>query len=117
MVARNGVATARSVGPRGEPHSNLDASRRRGVRKEILRRQQNLESTVVHLTDDHGEAIAALNRIIVMNNAVITQNGTSCALANRMGSRPLSERHAVAGAWPDAHAANAKPANGPASKR
>jgi len=59
-----------------EPLSNLDAKLRRHVREEIREIQQNLGLTVVYVTHDQEEALAVSDRIIVMNNAVIAQDGT-----------------------------------------
>ncbi|MBX3597277.1 MAG: ABC transporter ATP-binding protein [Rhizobiaceae bacterium] len=59
-----------------EPLSNLDAKLRRHVREEIREIQQNLGLTVVYVTHDQEEALAVSDRIVVMNNAVIAQDGT-----------------------------------------
>ncbi|MBX3582385.1 MAG: ABC transporter ATP-binding protein [Rhizobiaceae bacterium] len=59
-----------------EPLSNLDAKLRRHVREEIRDIQQKLGLTVVYVTHDQEEALAVSDRIIVMNNAVIAQDGT-----------------------------------------
>ncbi len=58
-----------------EPLSNLDAKLRRQVREEIRDIQQKLGLTVVYVTHDQEEALAVSDRIIVMNNAVIAQQG------------------------------------------
>jgi iron(III) transport system ATP-binding protein len=59
-----------------EPLSNLDAKLRRHVREEIREIQQKLGLTVVYVTHDQQEALAVSDRIIVMNNATIAQDGT-----------------------------------------
>lgn len=59
-----------------EPLSNLDAKLRRQVREEIRDIQRNLGLTAVYVTHDQEEALAVSDRIIVMNNAVIAQEGT-----------------------------------------
>ncbi|MBB5221975.1 iron(III) transport system ATP-binding protein [Amaricoccus macauensis] len=59
-----------------EPLSNLDAKLRRRVRDEIRELQQKLGLTVVYVTHDQGEALAVSDRIIVMDRAVIAQQGT-----------------------------------------
>lgn len=59
-----------------EPLSNLDAKLRRHVREEIRDIQKNLGLTAVYVTHDQEEALAVSDRIIVMNNAVIAQEGT-----------------------------------------
>jgi len=59
-----------------EPLSNLDAKLRRKVREEIRELQQKLELTTVYVTHDQEEALAVSDSIIVMNEAVIAQEGT-----------------------------------------
>ncbi len=59
-----------------EPLSNLDAKLRRHMREEICEHQQNLGLTTVYVTHDQEEALAVSDRIIVMNNAVIAQEGS-----------------------------------------
>ncbi|WP_420414152.1 ABC transporter ATP-binding protein [Roseibium sp.] len=58
-----------------EPLSNLDAKLRRQVREEIRDIQQSLGLTVVYVTHDQEEALAVSDRIIVMRNAQIAQEG------------------------------------------
>jgi iron(III) transport system ATP-binding protein len=58
-----------------EPLSNLDARLRRQMREEIRELQQRLSLTVVYVTHDQSEAMAVSDRIIVMNKAVIAQEG------------------------------------------
>lgn len=59
-----------------EPLSNLDAKLRRQVREEIREIQQDLGLTVVYVTHDQEEALAVSDRIIVMKNAMVAQDGT-----------------------------------------
>jgi iron(III) transport system ATP-binding protein len=58
-----------------EPLSNLDARLRRQMREEIRDLQQRLGLTVVYVTHDQAEAMAVSDRIIVMDRAVIAQEG------------------------------------------
>ena len=58
-----------------EPLSNLDARLRRQMREEIRELQQRLNLTVVYVTHNQAEAMAVSDRIIVMNRAVIAQEG------------------------------------------
>ena len=58
-----------------EPLSNLDAKLRRRVREDIRELQQNLNLTVAYVTHDQEEALAVSDRIIVMSNAKIAQEG------------------------------------------
>ncbi len=77
---RVAVARALVLEPRvllfDEPLSNLDAKLRRRVREEIREIQGKLGLTVVYVTHDQEEALAVSDRIIVMNQAVIAQDGT-----------------------------------------
>src|SRR3546814_7637594 len=59
-----------------EPLSNLDAKRRRRVREHIRELQQKLGLTSVYVTHDQEEALAVSDRIIVMRNAEIAQEGS-----------------------------------------
>ncbi|MBD9373652.1 ABC transporter ATP-binding protein [Rhizobium sp. ARZ01] len=59
-----------------EPLSNLDARLRRRVRTEIRELQQRLGFTAVYVTHDQDEALAVSDRIIVMKDGVIAQEGT-----------------------------------------
>ena len=66
-----------------EPLSNLDARLRRQMREEIRELQQRLALTVVYVTHDQAEAMAVSDRIIVMNRAVVAQEGTPRELYER----------------------------------
>jgi len=66
-----------------EPLSNLDARLRRQMREEIRDLQQRLGLTVVYVTHDQSEALAVSDRIIVMNKAVIAQEGKPAELYAR----------------------------------
>ena len=66
-----------------EPLSNLDAKLRRRVREEIRELQQNLKLTVAYVTHDQEEALAVSDRIIVMSNARIAQEGAPRDLYER----------------------------------
>ncbi|MBB5692004.1 ABC transporter ATP-binding protein [Muricoccus pecuniae] len=59
-----------------EPLSNLDARLRRRMREEIRDLQQRLGLTVVYVTHDQAEALAISDKVIVMNRAVIAQEGS-----------------------------------------
>lgn len=74
-----------------EPLSNLDAKLRRKVREDIREIQQNLGLTVVYVTHDQEEALAVSDRIIVMNNAVIAQDGTPRDLYEAPASRFVAD--------------------------
>ena len=59
-----------------EPLSNLDARLRRRVRTEIRELQQRLGFTAVYVTHDQEEALAVSDRIVVMQEGRIAQQGT-----------------------------------------
>ncbi len=59
-----------------EPLSNLDARLRRRMREEIRELQQRLKLTAVYVTHDQDEALSISDRIIVMDKAVVVQEGT-----------------------------------------
>src|SRR3954463_9826703 len=59
-----------------EPLSNLDAKLRRRVREDIRELQRKLNLTVGYVTHDQEEALAVSDRIIVMHNGRIAQDGT-----------------------------------------
>ena len=58
-----------------EPLSNLDARLRRHVRTEIRELQQRLGFTAVYVTHDQDEALAVSDRIVVMKDGHIAQDG------------------------------------------
>jgi iron(III) transport system ATP-binding protein len=58
-----------------EPLSNLDARLRRRVRSEIRDLQQRLGFTAVYVTHDQEEALAVSDRIVVMKEGEIAQQG------------------------------------------
>lgn len=76
---RVAVARALVLGPQvlllDEPLSNLDARLRRRVRTEIRDLQQRLGFTAVYVTHDQDEALAVSDRIIVMKDGHIAQEG------------------------------------------
>ena len=59
-----------------EPLSNLDAKLRRAMREEIRALQRRAQVTVIYVTHDQDEALAVSDRIVVMNQARIAQQGT-----------------------------------------
>jgi iron(III) transport system ATP-binding protein len=91
------VAVARAIvlEPRvllfDEPLSNLDAKLRRKVRDDIRDLQQRLGLTVLYVTHDQEEALAVSDKVIVMDNAVIAQEGTPEDLYERPQSRFMAD--------------------------
>jgi iron(III) transport system ATP-binding protein len=74
-----------------EPLSNLDATLRRHVHEEIRQIQQRLGLTAVYVTHDQEEAMAVSDRIIVMKNAEIAQEGTPQDLYDRPASAFIAD--------------------------
>ncbi|MCA3661845.1 MAG: ABC transporter ATP-binding protein [Methylobacterium sp.] len=74
-----------------EPLSNLDAKLRRKVRDDIRDLQQRLGLTVLYVTHDQEEALAVSDKVIVMDNAVIAQEGTPADLYERPKTRFLAD--------------------------
>jgi iron(III) transport system ATP-binding protein len=84
-----------------EPLSNLDAKLRRRVREDIRELQQRLGLTTVYVTHDQEEALAVSDRVIVMRNAAIAQEGTPNELyeapAHRFVADFIGDSNLVAG--------------------
>jgi iron(III) transport system ATP-binding protein len=66
-----------------EPLSNLDARLRVSMRQEIRELQQRLAITTVYVTHDQEEAMAVSDRIAVMNEGSIVQEGSARDLYHR----------------------------------
>ena len=74
-----------------EPLSNLDAKLRCAVRDEISALQQDLRLTAVYVTHDQEEGLAVSDRIIVMSQARIAQDGTPRELYEQPASRFVAD--------------------------
>jgi iron(III) transport system ATP-binding protein len=74
-----------------EPLSNLDVKLRRRVREDIRGLQQQLSLTAVYVTHDQEEALAVSDRIIVMRNARIVQDGTPRKLYEEPADRFIAD--------------------------
>ena len=70
-----------------EPLSNLDAKLRVQMREEIRDLQRRLAITTLYVTHDQEEAMAVSDRIAVMNQGTVVQEGT----AEDLYHRPQSE--------------------------
>ncbi|HVJ72885.1 MAG TPA: ABC transporter ATP-binding protein [Casimicrobiaceae bacterium] len=70
-----------------EPLSNLDAKLRVQMRTEIRELQRRLAITTVYVTHDQEEAMAVSDRIAVMNQGRVVQEGT----AQDLYHRPVNE--------------------------
>ncbi|WP_420329003.1 ABC transporter ATP-binding protein [Mameliella sp.] len=82
-----------------EPLSNLDAKLRGQMRAEIKRLHQRLENTIIYVTHDQVEAMTLADRIVIMRDGRIEQQGTPDAVfhdpetvfvAGFMGSPPMN---------------------------
>jgi iron(III) transport system ATP-binding protein len=69
-----------------EPLSNLDAKLRVQMRTEIRQLQRRLAITTIYVTHDQEEAMAVSDRIAVMNQGSIVQEGTGEDLYHRPAS-------------------------------
>lgn len=63
-----------------EPLSNLDAQLRDEMRTEIKRLHQDLQSTLVYVTHDQVEAMTLADRIVLLRDGVIEQQGSPLEL-------------------------------------
>ena len=59
-----------------EPLSNLDALLRLRIRSELKRLQRDLGITAIYVTHDQSEALAMADKIVVVNNGRVQQEGT-----------------------------------------
>jgi sn-glycerol 3-phosphate transport system ATP-binding protein len=66
-----------------EPLSNLDAKLRHEMRAEIRALQQRLGMTMIYVTHDQTEAMTMADRIVLMRDGKIEQNGPPQELYNR----------------------------------
>jgi sn-glycerol 3-phosphate transport system ATP-binding protein len=82
-----------------EPLSNLDAKLRHTMRVEIRELQQRLEMTVIYVTHDQTEAMSMADRIILLRDGRIEQDGapddlysvpTSTFVASFIGAPPMN---------------------------
>ena len=59
-----------------EPLSHLDMKQKQHMRAEIKRLNTDLKTTMVYVTHDQKEAMALADRIVVMNDGELQQNGS-----------------------------------------
>ena len=74
-----------------EPLSNLDAKLRVQMRHEIRDLQRRLGITTVYVTHDQEEAMAVSDRIAVMNEGTVVQEGTAEDLYHRPASQFVAQ--------------------------
>jgi ABC-type Fe3+/spermidine/putrescine transport system ATPase subunit len=91
------VALARSYACRpkvillDEPLSNLDARLRTRMREEMKELQQQFEASTLYVTHDQEEAMAMSNRVIVMREGRIEQEGPPLEIYDRPRSRFVAD--------------------------
>jgi iron(III) transport system ATP-binding protein len=74
-----------------EPLSNLDAQLRLAMRAEFKALQRRLELTAIYVTHDQEEALVLSDRILVMRNGIIEQEGTPAEIHGAPKSRFVAE--------------------------
>jgi multiple sugar transport system ATP-binding protein len=70
-----------------EPLSNLDAQLRDEMRGEIKRLHQEIATTMIYVTHDQIEAMTLADRIVLMRDGLIEQQGSPLDLFERPASR------------------------------
>jgi multiple sugar transport system ATP-binding protein len=70
-----------------EPLSNLDAQLRDGMRAEIKRLHQEIGKTTVYVTHDQIEAMTLADRIVLLKDGVVEQQGAPLDLFERPATR------------------------------
>jgi multiple sugar transport system ATP-binding protein len=82
-----------------EPLSNLDATMRVQMRREITKLRQRLQATMIYVTHDQIEAMTMGDRIVVMNEGIVQQHDAPLVLYNQpanlfvagfLGSPPMN---------------------------
>ncbi len=70
-----------------EPLSNLDAALRVGMRLELIKLKQKLQATMVYVTHDQTEAMTLADRIVILNQGKIEQQGTPLEIFHNPSNR------------------------------
>jgi multiple sugar transport system ATP-binding protein len=70
-----------------EPLSNLDAQLRDGMRAEIKRLHQEIGKTTVYVTHDQVEAMTLADRIVLLKDGLVEQEGAPLDLFERPATR------------------------------
>ena len=65
-----------------EPLSNLDAALRVQMRVELAKLHDQLNATMIYVTHDQTEAMTLANDIVVLDQGIVSQNGTPMDLYN-----------------------------------
>ena len=74
-----------------EPLSNLDAALRHEMRHEIRRIQRELNLTSVYVTHDQEEAMSISDRIVILKDGAIQQEGSAEEIYGRPANRFVAE--------------------------
>lgn len=91
------VALARAIAPRpsvlllDEPLSNLDLKLREAMRIELKEIQEQLDMTFVYVTHDQEEAMAMSDRIVVMWQGAIAQQGEPGSIYRNPATRFVAD--------------------------
>jgi ABC-type sugar transport system ATPase subunit len=70
-----------------EPLSNLDADLRAQMRVEIARLRDELKTTMIYVTHDQVEAMTLADRIVILNNGAVEQEGPPLELYEKPANR------------------------------
>ena len=70
-----------------EPLSNLDPKLRESMRFEIKELQRKFNFTIIFVTHDQSEAMAISDRVVIMKDGVICQQGTPTEIYEQPNSR------------------------------
>ena len=95
MQQRVGLARALAVNPEvlimDEPFSGLDPLIRREMQDELLTLQTNLQKTTVFITHDLDEALKLGDRIAIMRDGEVVQEGTPEEIVTKPANEYVSE--------------------------
>jgi iron(III) transport system ATP-binding protein len=82
-----------------EPLSNLDASLREQMRVELRELHDRLGKTAIYVTHDQTEAMVMSDRVVLLHEGRIAQDGTPRELFERPSTRFAAEFLGVANIW------------------
>ena len=95
MQQRVGLARALAVAPEAllmdEPFSGLDPLIRREMQDELITLQAELQKTIIFITHDLDEALKLGDRIAIMRDGVIVQEGSPEEIVTRPANEYVSE--------------------------
>lgn len=83
-----------------EPLSNLDASLREQMRSELRDLHDRIGKTALYVTHDQAEAMVMSDRVVLMNEGRIEQQGTPRELYERPATRFAAEFLGMSNLWP-----------------